>query len=395
MVSNRAVIKFGGADLATGEKIACAARLVAESPYLERVVVVSAMGKTTDALVAAVNQLGNVSDEDYAEIVSMGERTCARIFAAALRVQGAKAEFIDPATDKWPIITDSAYRDATPDEKETKSRAKRHLNPLMKTGTVPVVCGFLGKTANGKVTTLGRGGSDTTALLLANVLQADEIVLVKETSGVLSADPKTVPNARFLEEMDIHEAFDLMHGGAKIVKPEALKYKLPNQKLRVVSFTCANLGVGGTQIVGSFNLSSKKTEIVTDLISINLVCEVNSDNLREAFAALEGKSIYGVSSGKRSITIFTTDGDAEERIRRLHDFRGFKAISHREHVAMLQVSHPTFVDSPGSVARISTALSQAGINILEVTTSKATINVFIEENKLRSAKEAIENASET
>jgi aspartate kinase len=395
MVKCRAVIKFGGADLATGEKIACAARLVAESPYKERVVVVSAMGKTTDTLVSTVNQLDSVSDEDYAEIVSMGERTCARIFAAALRTQGAKVEFIDPAADKWPIITDSAFRDATPDEKETKIQAQRHLYPLLAAGTIPVVCGFLGRDTNGKVTTLGRGGSDTTALLLANVLQADEIVLVKKTSGVLSADPKTVPNARFLEELDIHEAFDLMQGGAKIVKPEALKYKLPDQKLRVVSFSCASLGEGGTEIKGSFNLSSEETETVTDLVSINLVCEVNSDNLREAFAVLEGKPIYGVSSGKRSLTIFTTDGDAEERIRRLHDFRGFKAISHRENVAMLQVSHPTFVDSPGGVARISTALSQAGINILEVTTSKATINVFIEENRLRSAKEAIENASET
>ncbi len=81
-------------------------------------------------------------------------------------------------------------------------------------------------------------------------------------------------------------------------------------------------------------------------------------------------------------------------INRLHNFRGFKAISHREKVAELQISDPAFIDSPGGVAKISTALSQADINILEVTTSKATINVFIEENKIKSAKEAIENVSE-
>jgi aspartate kinase len=394
-MSSRAVIKFGGADLSTGEKIACAARLVVQSPYRERVVVVSAMGKTTDALVNTINQLGGVSEEDYAEVVSMGERTCARIFAAAIRAQGVKAEFIDPAGNNWPIITDSEFLDATPNEKETKVQAKKNLTPLLKASVVPVICGFLGRDEKGKVTTLGRGGSDTTALLLANVLEADEIILVKETTGVLSADPKTVPNARFLEELDIHEAFDLMHGGAKIVKPEALKYKLPQQKLRVVSFSCTSLREGGTEIVGSFNLSTERIDVVTNLVSINLVCEVNSDNLREAFAALAGKPIYGVSSGERSITIFTTDGDTSAVINRLHTFRGFKAISHRERVAMLQVSHPAFVDSPGGVARISTSLSQASINILEVTTSKATINVFIEENKLRSAKEAIENASET
>jgi len=395
MVQSRVVIKFGGADLATGEKIAVAARMVAEAPYREKLVVVSAMGKTTDSLVITVKQLGGVTDEDYAEIVSMGERTSARIFCSALRARGVKAEVIDPTGSEWPIITDSCFRDSTPDEEKTRAQAQAQIAPMMADGKIPVVCGFLGRDENGRVTTLGRGGSDTTALLIANCIQANEIILVKETSGILSADPRIVPNARFLCKLNIHEAFDLMQGGAKIVKPEALKYKLPDQKLRVVSFGSPNLAEGGTEITGSFKLNSPETETHADLISINVVCEVNSDNLREAFAALEGKPIYGVSSGKQSISIFTSEGDAAAVINRLHNINGFKAISHRENVGLLQVSDPTFIDSPGSVARISTALSRAGINILEVTTSKATINVFIEGDKLKSAREAIENVSET
>ena len=391
---SRAVIKFGGADLATGERTACAARLVADASYKEKVVVVSAMGKTTDNLVGTLNQLGGVADEDYAEIVSMGERTSARVFCSALKAQGVKAEFIDPADEKWPLITDSCFRDATPDEEQTRACARKYLEPMLVDGTVAVVCGFLGRDENGRVTTLGRGGSDTTALLLANCLGADEIVLVKETSGVLSADPKVVQNARFLDTLDIHEAFDLMQGGAKIVKPEALRYKLPNQRLRVVSFSCLNLAEGGTEITGSFNLDSAEIETRTGLISINVICEVNSDNLREVFTALGDKLVYGVSSGKQSITIFTTDGDVTSVMNRLHDIEGSKAISHREKVAMLQISHPAFIDSPGGVARISNALSQASINILEVTTSKATINVFIEEEQLKNAKEAIKDAAE-
>ena len=201
-------------------------------------------------------------------------------------------------------------------------------------------------------------------------------------------------NARFLDTLDIHEAFDLMQGGAKIVKPEALRYKLPNQRLRVVSFSCLNLAEGGTEITGSFNLDSAEIETRTGLISINVICEVNSDNLREVFTALGDKLVYGVSSGKQSITIFTTDGDVTSVMNRLHEFEGSKAISHREKVAMLQISHPAFIDSPGGVARISNALSQASINILEVTTSKATINVFIEEEQLKNAKEAIKDAAE-
>lgn len=393
-MKNRAVIKFGGADLATGEKVAHAAKMVAQAPYKEKVVVVSAMGKTTNSLVGTMNQLGNMSDADYAEIVSMGERTSARVFCSALRAAGVPAELFDPGQDNWPIITDSCFRDAEPNYEKTTAMVQKYLEPLIGK-SVAVVCGFMGKSEDGKVTTLGRGGSDTTALLLAKVLQADEIILVKETDGIMSADPKIVPDAKFIAKLDIHEAFDLVQGGAKIVKPEALKYKLPNQKLRIVSFDSPNIAVGGTEINGSLNLKSTEMETHKDLLAINIVCDMNSDNLTEAFSALEGKIIYGISSGNKSITIFTTDGNVNQVINRLHSVNSFKAISHREKVAMLQVSHPTFIDSPGGVAKISSALSQETINIIEVTTSKATINVFIEEKQISRAVEAINNVFKT
>jgi aspartate kinase len=189
--------------------------------------------------------------------------------------------------------------------------------------------------------------------------------------------------------------FDLAQGGAKIVKPEALKYKLPNQKLRIVSFASDSVAVGGTEISGSFNPNSAEMESHEDMLAINVVCEVNAENLREVFSVLRRNPIYGVSSGRKSITVFTSDGNVNEVINRLHSVKGFKAISHRENVAMLQINHPTFIDSPGAVAKISSALSQEGINIIEVTTSKATINVFIEENQLRKAKEAIGDVFES
>ena len=393
-MSNRVVIKFGGADLSTSERISRAAEMVVKSPYKEIVVVVSAMGKMTDNLISTVSHIGNVSDEDYAEIVSMGERASARVFCSALKAIGAKAELIDPANDNWPIITDSSFRDAKPNLEKTTALAQKFLAPLLG-DTIPVICGFLGKDSNGRVTTLGRGGSDTTALLLAKCLDAAEIILVKETSGVLSADPKIVADARFLDALGIHEMFDLTQGGAKIVKPEALKYKLPNQKLRIVSFASDSLAIGGTEIAGSFNPNLAKMDSREDLLAINVVCEVNAENLREIFAVLHQNSIYGISSGRKSITVFTSDGNVNEVINRLHSVKGFKAISHRENVAMLQINHPMFINSPGGVAKISNTLSQEGINIIEVTTSKATINVFIEENQLKRAMEAINDVFET
>ena len=393
-MGNRVVIKFGGADLATGEKIAQAAKMVADANYKEIIVVVSAMGKTTDTLLNTASKIGDVSDQDYAEIISMGERTSARFFCAALKARGVKAELFDPCNDNWPLITDSNFRNAIPDMEKTTELARKFLAPLLG-DAIPVVCGFLGKDPNGKITSLGRGGSDTTALVLAKCLDADEVILVKEASGVLSADPKIVTEARALNKLDIHEMFDLAQGGAKIVKPEALRYKQPNQMLRVVDFSSDNLAVGGTEITGAFNLDSSEIQSRNNLIAVNVVCEVNAENLREIFSALSQKHIYGVSSGSRSITVFTSNGNIAEVIRKLHSAPRFKAVSHRENVAMLQISHPTFIESPGGVAALSNALSQQGINIIEVTTSKATINVFIEENQLKRAKEAISNVFKT
>jgi aspartate kinase len=387
-VGSRVVVKFGGADLSTGEKVSQAAKMVADSGHKEVMVVVSAMGKTTDDLLNAMSHLDNVSDEDYAEIISMGERASARFFCAALRAQGVRAELFDPSNPNWPLITDSNFRNAKPDIEKTTEMTRTFLEPILG-ASIPVMCGFLGKDRSGRTTCLGRGGSDTTALLLAKCLGADEVILVKETSGVLSADPKVVSDARPLNSIDIHEMFDLAQGGAKIVKPEALRYKLPNQRLRVVDFSTGNLSVGGTEITGSFDLNSAEIKSLQDLLAINVVCEVKAENLREVFSALSQKPIYGISSGRQSITVLTTDGNVAEVIRKLHGVKSFKAVSHREKVAMLQISHPTFVDSPGGVAAISNALSQDGINIIEVTTSKATINVFIEENQLNRAKEAI------
>ncbi len=388
-MGNRAVIKFGGADLANGEKIQHAAQMVAEAPYKEIVVVVSAMGKMTDSLVNTVSQIGNMNDADYAEIISMGERISTRIFSSALKAKGVKAEPFDPANDNWPIITDSNFRNAEPDIEKTTRLAQKFLAPLLGTA-IPVVCGFLGKDGNGKVTTLGRGGSDTTAMLLAKCLDADEVILVKETSGVLSADPKIVPEAKLLTKLDIHEMFDLAQGGAKILKPEALKYKMPNQTLRIVNFS-GSLAANGTEITGSFSLNSAEMSSHEGLLAINVVCEVNTENLKAIFQALSQNPVYGVSSGRKSITVLTSNCNVNEVMNRLHRTQRFKAISHRENVAMLQINHPMFIDSPGGVAKISSALSQQSINIIEITTSKATINVFIEESQLTRAKEAINN----
>lgn len=392
-MSGRVVIKFGGADLSTGERIREAARMVVESGYQESVVVVSAMGKTTDSLVETVAHM-NVSARDYAEILSMGERASARVFCSALKALGANAVYFDPSQENWPIITDSNFSDAKLDMEKTKIRVRKCLEPLLGE-VIPVVCGFLGRDDQGNVTTLGRGGSDTTALLLANLLEADEVILVKDTVGVLSADPETVPDAKAFDELDIHEMFALAHGGAKIVRPEALRYKLPNQKLRIASFSSKNLAEGGTEITGVFSPNSAETDWHEGLAAVTVVGEIDSEKLSDLFSTLRGETIRGVSTGKKSVTIFANLRDARETVNRLHSLGCFKAVSFRDEVGMIEVTHPVFIDSPGWVAKITNMLASKGINLVEVTTGKATINLFIDEKSLKDAINAVGEVLET
>lgn len=366
--------------------------MVARSGHREVVVVVSAMGRATDELAGTAAQIG-ADDRDYAEIVSMGERTSARAFCSALRSLGVRAVYLDPLQREWPIVTDSDFRNAKPDVGATRRLVRRYLEPLLGE-VVPVVCGFLGRDREGNVTTLGRGGSDITALLLANCLGADEAILVKETEGVLSADPRIVPDARPFERLDIHEMFALAQGGARIIRPEALRYKLPGQRLRVVRFSSGDLAGGGTEITGVFHANSAEVSRRGGLSAVTVVCEVSPENLGSLFSALSGKAVHGVCTGRNSITVFSRLGDVKGTVARLHGLGCFKAVSHVDGVGMVEVTHPAFIDSPGWVARIAETLASRGINILEITTSKATINVFIDEERLKDAFNAVGDAVE-
>jgi len=381
-------------NLSTGEKIRKAAEMVLNAGFKEVVVVVSAMGDTTDRLIGAMSQIGEISDKDYADILSMGERTSARLFYSALKALGADAVYIEPSHEKWPIITDSDFKNAKIDMEETCRLVKKHLEPLISSGKIVVVCGFLGKDREGNVTTLGRGGSDTTALALANCLKADEVILVKETKGVLSADPKIVPSARALKSLDIHEMFALAHGGAKIIKAEALKYKLPGQRLRVVSFSSNDLKSRGTEITGVFNSSSFEVRKETGLAAVSLICPIKPENLSQIFSLLADNTIYGVSTGRNTVTIFVSSNNLRELVNRLHNSNICKAVSCLTKIGLIEVFNPIFIDSPGWVAKITSSLASKGINIIEITTSKASISIFINEAKINEAIKVVRGALE-
>ena len=243
----RVVAKFGGTSLGSGDRINRAADSIAAAVEHghEIAVVASAMGSTTDDLLDDIKF--EASDADRAEIVSMGERTSVRMLKAALSARGVDALFLEPGSEQWPVITNDL---GEVDIEETSKRAAKLAEEL--DGVVPVITGFLAQNLEGEVTTLGRGGSDTTAVMLGKYMDADEVVIVTDVEGVMTGDPHVVEGARNVGRITVDELRNLSFRGAEVVAPSALSYKDDTLDVRVVHYQHGDLLTGGTRIEGKF-----------------------------------------------------------------------------------------------------------------------------------------------
>jgi aspartate kinase len=153
-------------------------------------------------------------------ILAVGERLVAPIFAATLTAHGLVAEALE-ATEL--IVTDSAYGCADPRMDLTVDRCERSLRPLLRRGTIPVVTGFIAANEDGSLTTLGRGGSDYSATIVGSALKANEVIIWTDVDGILTADPRFVPNAATIPEISYREASELAYYGAKVLHPKTLR----------------------------------------------------------------------------------------------------------------------------------------------------------------------------
>ena len=173
------------------------------------------------------------------------------MFSATLNAYGVESCYFDPTDKSWPIITDDSFQNANPIRKDCERNISNCILPVMERGVIPVVAGFLGKTQDGKITTLGRGGSDTTAFILAEALGADEIVIVTDADGIMSGDPKVVSNSQRLREIDVKTLVGLADSGAKFIHSKALKFKPEGINVRVINSAHGDLSKEGTVITGA------------------------------------------------------------------------------------------------------------------------------------------------
>jgi aspartokinase/homoserine dehydrogenase 1 len=208
----------------------------------------------------------NIPTDKIDLIIGVGERLSARIIAALLRENNLRGVSIDATT---LFITDDTFGHATPDLRATRERVERDLTPLLDRGIIPVVTGFIGSTPDGRATTVGRGGSDYTASILSVCVGADELWIWTHVDGLMSADPREMPNARVIPSMSYHEVAELAYFGARILHSRMVKpLKEHNIPLRVKNVLRPQQA--GTVIHHHTENQSDKVKAVTSIYGLGL-----------------------------------------------------------------------------------------------------------------------------
>jgi aspartate kinase len=397
------VVKFGGSSLADPERLSRAvASVVDEAKRGTKIaVVVSAMGKTTDVLMNAAknSSSGKLEKHELDDILSMGERTSVRIFSAALRTNGVESRYFDPRDDDWPIITDACFSNANPSRIECKTRIQKVVLPLVEHGVVPVIAGFVGTTVEGKVTTLGRGGSDTTAFLLAEALKADEVVLATDADGIMSGDPKIVANPKRLAEIDVNTLVGLADSGAKFIHSKALKYKPHSVDVRVISSAHGDLTKEGTVIKGALATELDVEQAhQSPIAEITVVGQKISDNpkiIEEMVAKTKKHSqLLGMSSNTNSAILYVS---AEKNLDALFNDIHQTVLSNMETKAMavkkdlvyLKIRGVGLEETQGIIGEVSEVLRENSINIAGILTIASSILLFVDWSQRENALELI------
>lgn len=388
----RIVVKFGGTSIGDGKLVRKAAESISREVQKGKqiAVVVSAMGNTTDMLVETARNIAprGLEAKELDEIMSMGERTSARVFAVALRSLGVKSHYVGPESKEWPVMTDSKFGNAQPDLKKTSHRARKYILPLMRKGVVPVICGFLGKDEEGNTTTLGRGGSDITAFLMGKCLDAAEVIIVTDAEGVMSADPRRIKDPYLIDKMTAEELCDLARYGARILHPNALRYKDPDINAKIIHFRHGNLSMRGTQIVGTLKGGANLgTELYPKPLAMLTVVgegmQIKPGILVKAVSPLSRAriNIFGVSIGPRSFSLYVTEDESQHALEILHETvrknRVMKSVTSEGGVGMIVTESEKFIETPGVIARLTEPLAREKINVIEIYSSKASISFFV------------------
>ena len=457
------IMKFGGTSVGSAERMRVAARLAAEERRKRPVaIVVSAMSKVTDLLLDTMRQAeaGNRAAMETAiaalrlrheetcrqllpeaaqagaleriheliadferivngmamlnerpprsvdEAVAVGERLAVLLLAEYLNSEGTPAA----AINAWDVIvTDAVFGNASPLMEPTRAKAQAVLLPLLESGSLPVITGFNGATSDGRPTTLGRGGSDFSASIVAAALDASELWIWTDVDGIMSADPRLVPDAEVLDEVTYAEAAELAYNGAKVLHPRTLA-PLAEKKIPVWSKNSFAPEKPGTRIVAAISEEAARgTRAVTSMANVALISvEPASPELSgvqvmaralDAIARANVEILVVSSSSYRQNFCFLVRG--EELERSLHAMESALAlelahgyvhpIQVDRNIGLLAAVGEGMQGKPGTAGRIFSAISRVQVNIIAISqgSSELTIAVVVRRDGLEKAVRAV------
>jgi bifunctional aspartokinase / homoserine dehydrogenase 1 len=333
-------------------------------------------------------------------ISSLGERLSAPMVAAAIEELGAASEAIE-ATEL--IVTDEYHGGAEPDMEATRTRAEARIRPLLEQDIVPVVTGFIGATPQGVLTTLGRGGSDYSGTILGAAISADEVIIWTDVEGVLTADPRLVPEARTIPEISYREAAELAYFGAKVLHPKTLRAVIPSQIPVWIrnSFAPENKG---TRISAKGGVTDGGVKALTAISDVSLIAlggpgivglpDVVGRTFSTTAEVRSNVLLISQSSSQNDICFIVASADAlrtAEALRRefAQDLAHHKVehITLDPNIAIVAVIGENMRGTVGLAGRTFSTLGREGINIIAIAqgSSEANISFVVDQNSMRKA----------
>lgn len=393
----RIVMKFGGTSMAGIERIRTVAKLVKREWEAgnQIAVVVSAMAGDTDRLVGFCREASSLYDpREYDVVVSSGEQVTSGLLAIALQAAGVPAR-------SWlgwqlPIRTSDVHASARIEDIDTTE-----LERSLAASEVAVIPGFQGATEGNRVTTLGRGGSDTSAVAMAAAMKADRCDIYTDVDGVYTTDPRIVPRARKLQKVTYEEMLELASVGAKVLQTRSVGLAMKEGvRVQVLSSFVGEDGVvrPGTLIVGEEEIDDMERQLITGIAHDKNEAKVTLVEVPDrpgAVAAIFGPLAAGGinvdmivqniahATGSTDVTFTVPKADLARAIDLLEKARGeigYTKLIHDTRIAKITVVGVGMRSHAGVAATMFSTLGARGINILAITTSEIKVSVLIEED---------------
>ena len=389
----RVVLKYGGSSVATIEKIQAIADYIIKlkKDYEEIVVVASAMGKTTDSLIKLAKEISeNPNQRELDSLMSIGEQQTVTLLSMALNSKGQKA--VSLTGYQANIKTTGVHT-----KSKIKSIDSDKIENYLKNGNIVIIAGFQGINENGDITTLGRGGSDTSAVALAVSLNC-ECRIYTDVEGIYSVDPRLYPQAKSLSKISYEEMMEMAHLGAGVMETRAVEL---GKKFNIPIFVGKTLSeTGGTYIMEKDTVLEEKlvTGIsVTKEIIVTTISNIkySADKIAMIFATINncGLNINMISQN------ITKEGTAEisfscqlsekylleQAIAKVNEIFPEAITEYKDELGMISVVGVGMINNSGIAGRFFSALSGAEINFYQVTTSEISISCSIDRDKIEKA----------